>query len=104
MSAVRRYQKYPEAVRIQVAKTQNPYLFPEYNIPRTTALYWIQNSIASQVASISEETLAERKIKSLEIELQKEKAFRILVEKVRSLFSHNFKDHRVPTKIIRKNH
>jgi hypothetical protein len=37
MSAAPKYRRYPEAIKIQIAKSQNPHLFPELSIPRTTA-------------------------------------------------------------------
>lgn len=102
MSTACSYRKYPEAVKIQIAKSQNPYLFPEYDIPRTTALYWIQHHhTASQ--KISEDSLTEKRIKDLEKSLQKERALTTLVEKIRLLFPHSFKDQRVPSKPIRRN-
>ena len=65
MSAARCYQRYPEAVKIQVGRTRNPYLFPEYKIPRTTANYWIK--IATRRHSpISEGELVNKRIKTLE--------------------------------------
>lgn len=102
MSSARCYRKYPEALRLQVIKSQNPNLFPEYKIPRTTALYWIQNSKKSTTVSVTEESLQSEKIKSLEVELAREKALRTLLEQIRSLFPHSFSDQRVPTKTTRR--
>jgi len=101
MFAERNYRKYPEAVKTQIAKSQNPYLFPDYNIPRTTALYWIKHH-HSPSQKISETSLTEKRIKSLEQALQKEKALTALVEKIRVIFPHSFKDQRVPSKPVRR--
>ncbi len=102
MPAARSYQKYPEAVKLQIAKSQNPYLFPEYNIPRTTALYWIRNQNKNLPKPISEKSLTERKIKSLELDLEKERSLTLLVAKIRNIFPHNFKDRRVTSKTQRR--
>jgi hypothetical protein len=37
-----RYRRYDSSVKDAIAHSQNPYLFPELKIPRTTALYWIK--------------------------------------------------------------
>jgi hypothetical protein len=102
MSAARCYKKYPEAVRLQIAKSQNPYLFPEYKIPRTTALYWIQNAPESTRPSVTDESLASSKIKALERELAKERALTSLVETIRAIFPYSFKQQRVPGKSVRR--
>jgi hypothetical protein len=45
-----RYKKYDDNIRNMIIKSRDPYLFPELNIPRTTALYWIKK--ASQKKNI----------------------------------------------------
>ena len=104
MSAARSYRKYPEAIRLQVVKAKNPNLFPEYNIPRTTALYWIKNAHAQndKISSVTEESLQENKIKFLELELEKYKALMNLVTQIKLLFPHDFKSKHVPTKSLRR--
>lgn len=95
MPTGRLYQKYPEAIRQQVIKSKDPYLFPENKIPRTTALYWINNSRVSDFTAVTEDSLSQTKIRSLELELERAKALRTLVEKVRLVFPHQFNDKRV---------
>jgi putative transposase len=102
MSTARLYKKYPEAVRLQIAESKNPYLFPEYDIPRTTALYWISNSRGAELATVTDNSLTKRKIKSLELQLQSANALRSLVEKVRAIFPHSFGDKRVTKIKIRR--
>lgn len=53
MDAVLKYRHYPDAVKLEVAKANNPYHFPELEIPRTTALYWIKNSRKTKQAQDS---------------------------------------------------
>jgi len=101
MSVARSYRKYPEAVKLQIAKSQNPYLLPEYEIPRTTALYWIRNQ-PSSLAKVSEDSLVEMRLKDLERALKSEKALTSLVERVRIIFPHSFKDRRVSSKPVRR--
>lgn len=38
------YRKYPSAVRAEIARTGNVYLFPNMKIPRTTAQYWAKKT------------------------------------------------------------
>tara|TARA_Y100000296_G_C5164796_1_gene253939 strand:+ start:1871 stop:2110 length:240 start_codon:yes stop_codon:yes gene_type:complete len=38
------YRKYHPDIKEMIIETRNPNLFPELNIPRTTALYWIKNA------------------------------------------------------------
>lgn len=38
------YKKYDPLVQKMIIETQNPNLFPELSIPRSTALYWIRKS------------------------------------------------------------
>lgn len=35
---------YPEHVKFKIAETRNPNFFPDLNIPRSTACYWIKKS------------------------------------------------------------
>lgn len=39
-----RYNKYDSSVKNMIIQSNNPRLFPELKIPRTTALYWIKQS------------------------------------------------------------
>lgn len=39
-----KYRKYHPDIKEMIIETRNPNLFPELNIPRTTALYWIKNA------------------------------------------------------------
>lgn len=36
------YKKYDDRIKEMVVASGNPKLFPELEIPRTTALYWIR--------------------------------------------------------------
>jgi hypothetical protein len=102
VALARRYQKYPEALRLEIAKSGNPYLYPEYKVPRTTALYWINNLGGSGTKTVSTESLQERKIRHLEQDLAKEKALVSLIEKIKVLFPYSFKERRVPSKPLRR--
>ncbi len=41
MARKRKYKKYDPEVKAMVSMTARPDLFPEMNIPKMTALYWI---------------------------------------------------------------
>ena len=89
-----RYRTYPETVKRAVASSRNPYMFPDLNIPRTTALHWIKQS-SSHFEKVDIDAIYEHKIKNLEEELRKERALRELIEKVRKIFPYHFNKKRV---------
>lgn len=39
------YQAYDHRIKELIAKSSNPYLFPEISIPKSTALTWIRGGI-----------------------------------------------------------
>lgn len=41
------YKKYDLKIKKLIARSRNPYLFPELEIPRTTANYWIKKGVRS---------------------------------------------------------
>lgn len=64
-----------------VIKSRNPDLFPELNIPRTTALYWIRQSKERiRLKQIKYDDALLDKIEKLEADLQKEKAKNLFVK------------------------
>lgn len=50
------YKKYDPMIKKMIIETRNPNLFPEYNIPRSTSLYWINQSkeISSNFVKLKE--------------------------------------------------
>ncbi len=96
------YRSYPEHVKNEVIRTGNIYLFPHLKIPRTTAQYWISPSSKTRRPRPEEiESLHLRRAKYLENELEKEKAMRRLLEKVRAIFPYDFKGKNVKSKSLR---
>jgi hypothetical protein len=86
------YRKYPDAVKDEVAKTKNIYLFPELNIPRTTAQYWVKRQRPSRASNVIEfDSVFKKKSEFLETELAKERAMRRLLETVRKVFPYDFR-------------
>lgn len=86
------YRKYPDAVKDEVAKTKNIYLFPELKIPRTTAQYWVKRQRPSRAANVIEfDSVFKKKSEFLEAELAKERAMRRLLETVRKVFPYDFR-------------
>ena len=68
------YRKYDDQIKEMVIKSRNPDLFPELNIPRTTALYWIrQSKEIIRLKQIKYDDALLSKIERLEAELQKGK-------------------------------
>lgn len=88
----RSYRKYPEAVKREVSRTKNVYLFPDLRIPRTTAQYWVKRQRPFGTAEVVDiEYAYKKKSEFLEKELAKEKAMRVLLETVRRVFPFDFR-------------
>jgi len=72
---MKNYKKYDDYIIEMIVKSGNPNLFPELNIPRSTAIYWINKSKKKITLKEIDYNLAlEEKIISLEEELRKEKS------------------------------
>ena len=82
-----RYRNYDQDIKRQIVESGNLNLFPELNIPRTTALYWIRSAKQIYRMKSSDRVLLYR-IKNLEKKLERERAkSRILIEYLK-LFEH----------------
>ena len=69
------YRKFDDEIKEMVIKSGNPDLFPELNIPRSTALYWIRSSKKRiRLKNLNLDDALKDKIEQLEAELQIEKA------------------------------
>jgi hypothetical protein len=44
-----RYKKYPDNIKYTIAKTRNPDLYPELEIQRSTANYWIKTYLNKDI-------------------------------------------------------
>jgi putative transposase len=98
----RSYRKYPEAVKREVSRTKNVYLFPDLQIPRTTAQYWVKRQKPFGTAQVVDiEYAYKKKSEFLEKELSKEKALRILLETVRRVFPFDFRVKKLKNKQAR---
>lgn len=71
-----------------MAKTNNPYHFPELRIPRTTALHWIKNSRNLKLAGDSH--AESERIKKLQAQIDQQQALLNLARRVRDIFRHGF--------------
>lgn len=91
------YLKFPDTIKNEIANSKNPYLFPELKIPRTTALYWITHR--KKYCDIDVNNSYKEKIKQLNLEIEKEKSLRQLLQVVRSLFPFEFSNTRLKSKI-----
>lgn len=101
-SGNRSYRKYPEAVKREVSRTKNVYLFPDLKIPRTTAQYWVKRQKPFGTAEVVDiEYAYKKKAEFLERELAKEKALRILLETVRKVFPFDFRIKKLKNKQAR---
>ena len=75
------YRKYDDSIKEMIIKSGNPNLFPELNIPRTTAMYWIRNSKRKvRIQEVNYDKALLDKIEKLEKELQEERLKNILLE------------------------
>lgn len=96
------YRSYPEIVKSEIARTKNVYLFPDLQIPRTTAQYWVKKQRAISPTNVIEiESVYRRKSEFLVEELAKEKAMRLLLETVRRLFPFDFRTKHLKNKQMR---
>lgn len=72
---MKKYKKYDDRIKEMVVESRNPDLFPELNIPRTTAIYWIRQAKKKiKPKSIGTNNVLIKKIESLENELKVERA------------------------------
>lgn len=56
-----RYRKYDSDIKQMIIETRNPSLFPELNIPRITALYWIQSAGETRKKTAYKESIQRQK-------------------------------------------
>ena len=98
------YRKYPDAIKRAVIKAGDVDLFPELKIPRATAEHWIKKSKSniSVIEVTAAERANERRFERLEIELEKERALRALLEFIRKIYPLDFKTKHVGDQTIRK--
>ena len=69
------YTKYDDSIKEMIIKSGNTNLFPELNIPRTTALYWIRSAKKKvRIGEIDINIALKDKIEKLEKDLQIERA------------------------------
>lgn len=82
------YRKYDDQIKEMVIKSNNPYLFPELKIPRTTALYWIRKSKKKiRLEELNYNDALIDKIKKLETELKNEKLKNLFSTEVSRILS-----------------
>lgn len=97
------YRQYPPEIKNEIARTGNIYLFPNLRIPRTTAQYWARTRVGQDVLDTEGITnVYAKRAEYLELELQKERALRRLIEFVRRVFPFDFSDRNVKKKSARK--
>ena len=68
------YRKYPCAVRAEIARSGNVYLFPNMKIPRTTAQYWTRANKPRPLDQEQLDSIYGQQNESLKLELEKERA------------------------------
>jgi putative transposase len=100
MGTARGYRQYPENIKLEVARSANPYLFPELKIPRTTALYWISNS--KKLKEYSSPSVESKRTKQLSTEVERLQILLRLVRQVRAIFPHSFTSEETITRPHRK--
>lgn len=88
MGVVQNYRHYPDSIKLEVVRANNPYHFPELKIPRTTALYWIKKS--RKMKTITHEFIEAGRIKKLQNQIDQQQALLDLVRRVRDIYRHGF--------------
>ncbi len=88
MGAAQCYRHYPDSIKLEVAKSNNPYYYPELEIPRTTALYWIKKS--RKIKLSSHDFVESERIKKLQSKIDQQQALLSLVQRVRHIYRHGF--------------
>lgn len=86
MGAARKYRRYPDSVKLEVVRAENPYRFPELGIPRTTALYWIAKT--AEIRERSPDVVESDRVGKLEVEIARQQSLLNLVHRVRSILPH----------------
>lgn len=91
MNRTGHYRSYSTLVKQEISRTGNIYLFPDLQIPRTTAQYWAKRRLADEQNSAPEvDSLYKSKAEFLTSELEKERALRRLLEETRRTFPFDF--------------
>lgn len=88
MGAAQKYRHYPDLIKLEVVRSNNPYYFPELKIPRTTALYWIKKS--RKIKSTGDSFVESERIKKLQAQIHQQQALLNLVHRVRDIYRHGF--------------
>jgi hypothetical protein len=70
----RTYRKFDSSIQEAIIQSGNINLFPHLDIPRSTALFWIRNNKTKIKFDVSSDEGLLDKIKSLEKEIEKERA------------------------------
>jgi hypothetical protein len=76
-----KYRKYDPDVKSLIIETRNPNLFPELNIPRTTALYWIK-SASKKRKKTAYKTSSNLQIKNVAKKLEAERYKTFIVSEI----------------------
>ena len=102
LAAKNRYNTYSLETKLQVVKSQDPYFFSNEGVPRTTAIYWIQNSEKFDDIEIQSNHFYESKIKILERKIEAEKTLKNLLIIVRKLHPYSFEKKKVKSKSTKR--
>jgi hypothetical protein len=87
----RTYKKFDSSIQEAIIQSGNINLFPHLHIPRTTALSWIRNNKTKiKFDASSDEGLLD-KIKSLEKEIEKERANNHFIKELMSKLTNKVK-------------
>ncbi len=84
----KQYRKYSDEIKEIIIRTGNPNAFPELNIPRSTALYWIRHS--KKKVSIGDRRINsanKNEVEYLKNKLEKERAKVCFLKEVNTLLS-----------------
>ena len=88
MGAAQSYRHYPDSIKLEVVKSKNPYHYPELEIPRTTALYWIKKS--KKIISTEPKFVESERIQKLQNRIDQQQSLLNLVHRARFICRHGF--------------
>ena len=87
----RTYRKFDSNIQEAIIQSGNINLFPHLDIPRSTALSWIRNNKKRIKFDVSSDEGLRDKIKSLEQELEKERAKNYFIKELMSKLTDKVK-------------
>lgn len=92
-----KHRKYSEHIKESISKSKNPYLFPELNIPVSTAKYWIKTKqhLGRTATQESKHTITKKEFKRIKEENRELKRRIQLIKQVNKLLGFDLKNRHI---------